>query len=194
MIVNLRMGKIKSLHQIDVIGTAICLVASVVVYFTVLNPIIKQRSFLSEKRNELVVQHDEFSRLSALSLTLGNQLAAIQEESTDNEIRLESSDRTNHRLAALTELFTDYSLTVDDIHAGKISAGPTWNLIPINISGRGQYLKCIVLLDTLRRTFADMNMARFRLEGNPVNFDESNRFRFHLLWHTRPQAQTVKNQ
>ena len=189
-----RAGKKRALRQIDALGAVICLVASLAVYFTVLNPIIKQRSFLADQRDELVVKHGDSSRLSALSLTLGDQLTKVQEELANHKIRLESSERTNQRLAALTALFTDCALAVDDIQAGKISAGPMWDLVPISIAGRGQYSKCIACLDTLRRTFADMNMARFRLEGNPVKSDEPGRFRFQLLWHTTPEAQTANNQ
>jgi Tfp pilus assembly protein PilO len=194
MLVNLWTGKGRALRQIDAIGAVICLAASLAVYFTALNPLIKQRSFLADQRNELMIQHDESLRLSALTLTLGNQLAEAQKEFAQHEIRLESSDRTNQRLAALTSLFTDYSLAVDDIQAGKISAGPTWDLVPISITGRGQYAKCTALLDTLRQTFVDMNMARLRLEGNPVQSEELSRFRFQFLWHTTPKAQAVGKQ
>jgi hypothetical protein len=38
-----------------------------------------------------------------------------------------------------------------------------------------------------------MNMARFRLEGDPVKSDELRRFRFQLIWHTTPRPQTAEN-
>ncbi|MFC1635702.1 hypothetical protein ACFL5Z_12750 [Planctomycetota bacterium] len=194
MIVKLWTGKKRALRQIDAIGAAICLVTSGAVYFAVLNPISKQRSFLAGQRDELAARRDESSRLSTSMLGLNNQLAEVQGELGNNAIRLESSDRINQRLAALTALFTDCSLAVDDIQAGKISAGPMWDLVPFNISGRGKYTQCIAFLHKLRRTFADMSVARFRLEGNPAKFDESGRFRFQLIWHTMPKAQMAGNQ
>ncbi|MBN2316798.1 MAG: hypothetical protein JXM79_22915 [Sedimentisphaerales bacterium] len=183
----------KALRHIDAIGVVICLAASLAVYFFVLNPLVKQRSFLAEKRDEFTVQRGESSRLSSLMLSLGNQLTAAQEDLSNNKIRLESSDRTNQRLAALTVLFTECSLAVDDIQAGKISAGPMWDLVPITLTGRGHYSHCIVFLQKLRQTFADMSMDRLRLESNPVTSEEPGRFRFELLWHTTPEARTARD-
>lgn len=194
IIVDLWASKKRTLQQIDAIGTVICLVASLAVYFAVLNPLIKQRSFLADQRNKLAVQRDESSRLSASMLTLDNQLAVAQEELADGKIRLESSDRTNQRLAALTALFTDFSLAVDNIQASTISTGPTWDLVPISIAGRGEYTQCVAFLHKLRQTFADMTVVRLRLEGDPAKSDKSGGFRFQLLWHTTPKAQMAKNQ
>ena len=187
-------GKKSALRQIDAIGVTTCLVASFAVYFTVLNPLIQHRSFLADQRDTLATQNEESSRLSASMLKLDNQLTAVQEEFAQNEIRLESSDRTNQRLAALTALFTDCSLVVDDIQVGKISNGPMWDLVPISIAGRGEYTQCIAFLYKLRRASADMSVARFRLEGDPAKPDESGRFRFQLLWHTAPRTQIAGNQ
>jgi Tfp pilus assembly protein PilO len=192
MIMDLWTPKQRALRQIDAIGAVICLVASSAVYFAVLNPIIIRRSFLADQRDELAVRSDESSRLSASMVTLGEQLAVIQEEFAKSKIRLESSDRTNQRLAALTALFTDCSLVVDDIQAGKRSAGPMWDVVPISIVGRGKYTQCIAFLHRLSQTFADMSVARLRLEGHPAKSDEPGGFRVQLFWHTKPTTQPAK--
>jgi hypothetical protein len=189
--VKLWAGNNKTLRHIDAIGIAICLAASFAVYFFVLNPLVKQRAFLAEQRDELTAQQGESSRLSALMLSLANQLTATEQDLSNNEIRLESSDRTNQRLAALTTLFTDCSLAVDDIQAGNTSTGPMWNLVPITITGRGQYSRCIVFLHKLRQTFADMSIDQLSLDGNPVASEEPGRFRFQLLWHTTSKTRTA---
>lgn len=186
-------GKKRALLQIDAIGTVICLVASLAVFFAVLNPLIKQRSFLADQRDKLAARRDESSSLSASMRTLGNQLATAQQDLAESKIRLGSSDRTNQRLAALTALFYDCSLAVDDIQAGNISAGHTWDLVPIGIAGRGEYTQCVALLHELRQRFADMSVARFRLEGDPVKSEGPGGFRFQLLWHTAPEAKAVRN-
>ena len=193
MIVKFWTGKKRALWQIDAIGAALCLVASLAVYFTVLHPIFKQRSFLAGQRDELAVRREESSGLSASMLTLDNQLTAVKKELAESNIRLKSSDRTNQRLAALTALFTDCSLAVDDIQAGKISNSLMWDLVPISIAGRGEYSQCIAFLHQLRRTFADMSVARFRLEGNPAKSDESGRFRFQFIWYTTPEGSMAGN-
>lgn len=187
-------GNNKALRHIDATGVVICLAASLAVYFFVLNPLLRQRSFLAGQRDELTVQNEASSRLSALTLSLSDQLTATQEDLSNNEIRLESPERTNQRLAALTALFTDCVLAVDDIQAGKIAAGPMWDLAPITITGRGTYSQCIIFLQKLRQTFADMSMDRLKLEGNPVASEEPGRFRFQLLWHTTSRTRTTGSQ
>ena len=190
---NLWIGKKRALLQIDAIGAVVCLVASLAVFFAVLGPLIKQRSFLANQRDKLAARRDESSCLGASMRTLGNQLATVEQELTRSETRLGSSDRTNQRLAALTALFYDCSLAVDDIQAGKIAAGHIWDLVPINIAGRGKYVQCVTALGRLRQRFADMSVARFRLQGDPARSEEPEAFRFQLLWHTAPQAKAVRN-
>ena len=191
--VNFRIGKKRALLQIDAIGAVVCLVGSLAVFFAVLGPLIKQRSFLANQRDELAARRDESSGLGASMRMLGNQLATVERELAQSKIRLGSSDRANQRLAALTELFYDCSLAVDDIQAQKTSAGPTWDLVPIGIAGRGEYMQCVAALGRLRQRFADMSVARFRLTGDPARSEEPEAFRFQLLWHTAPQAKAVRN-
>lgn len=190
---NLRVGKKRALLVIDAIGAVVCLVASLAVFFAVFGPLIKQRSFLADQRDKLAARRDESSSLGVSMRTLGDQLAAAEQDQARSKIRLESSDRTNQRLAALTSLFNDCSLAVDDIQAGKISAGHTWDLVPIGIGGKGEYTQCVAALDRLHERFADMSVAKFRLEGDPAGSEGPEGFRFQLLWHTSPQARAVRN-
>ncbi len=193
IIVNLRIGKKRALLQIDVIGVLVCLVASLAVFFAVLGPLIKQRSFLANQRDKLTARRDESSSLSASMRTLGNQLATAEQELAQSKIRLGSSDRTNQHLAALTALFSDCSLAVDDIQAQKASVGHTWDLVPIDIAGRGEYTQCVAALHKLRQRFANMSVARFRLQGDPARSKGLEAFKFQLLWHTAPKANAVRN-
>lgn len=186
-------SKKRTLQRIDAMASVICLVASLVVFFTVLYPLIRQHSFLADQRNKLTAHLDECSALSVSMRTLGNQLATVQEELGESMIRLGSSDQTNRRLAALTSLFNDCSLAVDDIQAGTISAGHTWDSVPISIAGRGEYTQFIAVLHRIRQRFADMSVIRFRLEGDPARAEGSKEFRFQLLWHTAPKTNAIQN-
>ena len=181
------------LQRIDAMASAICLVASLVVFFAVLYPLIRQHSFLADQRDKLTGHHDECSDLSVSMRTLGSQLAVVQEEIAENMIRLGSSDQTNRRLAALTSLFTDCSLVVDDIQAGTVSAGYIWDLVPINVTARGEYIQFIAVLHKIRQRFADTSVIRFRLKGDPARPEGSEEFRFQLLWHTAPKTNAIQN-
>ncbi len=193
MILDIWTSKKRALLQIDATASAVCLVTSLAVFFVVLYPLIRQNSLLADQRNKLAANRDESSRLSASMGMLSNQLAAVQKELDASMIRLGSSDRTNQRLAGLTSLFTDCSLAVDDIQAGTIFAGDTCDLVPISITGRGQYTQCVVALQKLRQRFADMSVARIILKGDPARAEGTERYRFQLLWHTAFKANAVQN-
>ena len=180
-----------TLRQVDAIGAVLCLVASLAVYCAVLNPIIEQRAFLADQRETLESQRDESSRLSASMLALSDQLSAAQEELAQSSVRLESSDRMNQRLAVLTALFTECSLDVDDIQAGKISTGSAWNVVPIAITGGGHYAQCVMLLDRLQQTFVDMSVTRFRLARDPAQFEHPGSFSIQIIWYTAPGIETL---
>lgn len=194
-------GKKRTLLQIDIACMLICTAASLVTYFTVLKPLIEQRFFLASQRRDLAVQRQESSRLGVSMRTLDNQLVVVKEKLTNSQIKLESSDRINRRIADLTALFNDSALEVDDVQTGNISVGSKYDLVPISIAGRGGYKQCVVFLDKLHQTFADISVAGFELEGppfllsrestgaKPKSANVAGKFNFKLFWHTARKTQ-----
>jgi Tfp pilus assembly protein PilO len=189
-------GKKRTLLQIDMAGLLICIAASLVTYFTQLKPLIEQSFFLASQRRDLAVQRQESSKLGASMRTLDNQLVVVKEKLTNSQIKLESSDRINQRVAELTSLFNDSALEVDDVQTGNITVGLKYDLVPINIAGRGGYKQCVVFLDELHQTFADISIAgleltrpRFLLSqesagAKPKSAKTGGKFNFQLFWHT----------
>jgi len=189
-------GKKRTLLQIDMAGLLICIAASLVTYFTQLKPLIEQGFFLASQRRDLAVQRQEASRLGASMRTLDNQLVVVKEKLTSSQIKLESSDRINQRIAELTSLFNDSALEVDDVQTGNITVGLKYDLVPISIAGRGGYKQCVVFLDELHQTFADISIAglelarpRFLLSqesagAKPKSTKTGGKFNFQLFWHT----------
>jgi len=192
--VDLWTGKKRALLQTDAIGAAICLLASFVVYFAALKPLFEQRFFLAKRHKKLAIQREESLSLGASMRTLDNQLVVVQEKLAKNEIKLESSDRINQRIAELTALFNDCALEVDDIQTGKISIGPKCDLVPISIAGRGGYKQCVAFFHMLHQTFADISVAKFELAGGPAKPGRPGTFSFQLFWHTASTARITQNQ
>jgi len=195
--VDLWIGKKQALIQSPMyigIGTVICLLASFVIYFAALKPLFEQRFFLDKQHQKLTIQREESLSLGVSMRTLDNQLAVVQEKLVKNEIKLESSDRINQRIAELTSLFNDCALEVDDIQTGKISIGPKFDLVSISIAGRGGYKQCVALLHKLHQTFADISVAKFELAGDPAKTGRPGTFSFQLFWHTASTVRIAKCQ
>ena len=191
---NFWTGKKRVLIKIDAIGIVIFLLASFVVYFTALKPLYKQRNFFAGRRQKLAIQREESSSLGVSMRTLDNRLVTVQKEFAENEIKLKSSDQINQRIADLTALSTDCALEVDDMKTGNICTGPKCGLMPISLAGRGRYKKCLVFLYQLNKSFADINVVKFELAGDPTMPEQPGTFNFQLIWYTAPTAQIAQNQ
>ena len=187
-------GKKRIRIQIDATGIVICLLASFVVYFTALKPLYKQRNLYASQHQKLLTQQDESLSLGLSMRTLDYRLVAIQKEFAENEIKLKSPDQTNQRIADLTTLSTECALGVDDIKTGKICNGPKCDLMPISIAGRGGYKECLVFLYQLNKNFADINVVKFELAGDPAMTERPGTFNFQLIWYTAPTDQIAQNQ
>ena len=190
---HLLAGKKLALWQIDAAGIVVCIVAALVAYSVGIRPLIEQRSFLADQRKTLITKRKESSDIEASMLKLNKQLEFVREQLAQGEIKLESADQINRRIAELTALFSDCTLEVDDVQTGNIFTGPKCDLVPISIAARGGYKQCVAFLHNLHRTFADISVAGFELGGNPARPEQPATFRFQLLWHTVPKARTAKN-
>lgn len=190
---HLSVGKKLALWQIDAAGILVCFAVSLVAYLVGIRPLIEQRSLLAGQHREVMTQRQESSNLEALMLGLRKHLAVVQEELAQSEIKLESADQINRRIAKLTTLFGDCVLEVDDVQTGKILTGTQCDLVPVNIAGRGVYKQCVAFLHKLHQTFADISVARFELGGNPAKPEQPGTFRFQLFWHAAPKARMAEN-
>lgn len=174
--------KKRKLWQIDAAGTMVCVAASLGVYFGVLGPLMAQRSFLESCRQKLVIQSEKASELKVSMSTLKNRLAIAQKELAASEVKLEESWRINQHVADITTFLSDCGLKVDQVQIGKIFVGLRCDLVPISISGKGGYKQCAAFLHQVSRTFHDISVAAFELQGNPAKLGQPGTFRFELFW------------
>ena len=174
--------KKRTLWQIDAAGTIVCVAASLGAYFGVLGPLMAQRSFLASQRQELAIQSEKASELEASMSTLKNRLAVAQKELAQSEIKLEEASRINQHVANITTFLSDCELKVDQVQIGKILVGLRCDLVPISISGKGGYKQCAAFLHQVCRTFPDISVAEFELQGNPAKPGQPGTFRFELFW------------
>ena len=116
-------------------------------------------------------------------------MAAAQEELAEAQIRLQPSSRTNARIAALAALLGNHGLEIDDVHIGRELPSTRCTVVPIGISGRGEYGRSVTLLNELIRTFADTSVAKLELVGNPAASDQTAKLKLEMLWYTSPELQ-----
>ena len=176
----------------DLAGIAVCIVISLVVYFGFVGPFVEKRSVHNNQYQELAQQRAQVSKLGDLVAGLEKQLTSMQKELAHREIKLESADQVNERIAKLTALFSNCNLEVDDVRIGKIVNDLRCYVVPISVAGRGAYKQCAAFLHELSQTFSDTCAVRFDLEGNPARPEELCKFRYDLLWSALPNVQVTK--
>ena len=174
---------------VDATGVGICVLASVAAYVFGIDPMLEQKASVASQRQELRVQRKICAEVQASAKALESQLVAAQEELAEAQIRLQPSSRTNARVAALAALLGNHGLEIDDVHIGQKLASTRCTVVPIGITGRGEYGRSVALLNELIRTFADTSVAKLELVGNPATTDPMAKLRLELLWYTSPELQ-----
>jgi len=196
--VDLSTLKKRALWQIDAVGAAVFVAASLGAYFGVLGPLMAQRSFLESCRQKLTIQSEKAEVIKASMSQLTNRLTIAQKELAASEIKLKTASRINQHVADITTFLGDCELKVDQVqigpplrdpaprepsgNSGKTLVGLRCDLIPISISGKGGYKQCAAFLHQVCRTFPDICVAEFELQGNPAKPGQPGTFRFELFW------------
>ena len=74
---------------------------------------------------------------------------------------------------------------------GEMCRGLHCDVIPITIVGRGAYERYGRFLHGLGSAFPDMSVVEIELTGNPAQAEQSETFRFELLWYALSEMQVA---
>ncbi len=179
-----------SLLRIDAVGTAVCVLASLIGYLTTGEPLLEQRSATAGLHRELQTQQERNAALRAAIATVKERLTLVRQELAAGRVRLDSATHINTRIAGLTGYLSDCELQVDDVQTDRVASGPQYELVPITIVGRGACRQCVRFLHGLCTTFPDMSVMRVELSGNPAQPSEPETFRLALFWYAAPSGLT----
>jgi hypothetical protein len=174
--------------QMDIAAVTICIGMSLLAYFVGLAPIVEHRARRVTQWEQWVERRQDLSRLSNTALALKRHLSATREELTRCEVKLESADQINTRVAQLTGLLSECELQVDTLQAGRVLAASQCHLIPIAIQGRGGFVQSLSFLHRLGTTLRDVGAIQFSLSGDPSKTGERGTFKIDLLWYTSPKG------
>ena len=178
---------------IDAAGVAVCLALCLSTYFAGIHPILGRHDACAAKRTELAARRDELHRLSAILQGLRDRRTSVSEELAQSSLRLQSASRTNHRLAEIAELATKCGLKVDAVQPGEATAGNLYDIVPISLTGTGQYPTCVQFLHKLQKVFPDTGVISLNLVGgDPGGRRSAASFECRLKWHTAPQPKGAK--
>ncbi len=186
------MSKWGGLVWIDAAGAGVCLLASLLGYMAIVNPLLQKRAAAAGQQREMETRQQKAAELESAVATAKERLTTARQQLAASAVQLESAGHINKRIAGVTEFFSRCELHVDDVQTGRVSSGPQYDLVPITMVGRGGHRQCVQLLQGLCATYPDMSVMRIELSGNPAEPADSGKFRLELFWYAAPSGSTPK--
>lgn len=174
---------------IDLVGVVLCITLAAVLYLLVIRPLKDMRASQEDAREKLVLHREKAMALEAAVRQLKVALEETQGDMAQSHANLRPMAQMNQRMAELTHLVGDCQLGVDNIQIGKVSYGPQYGTVPVDITGRGPYTQCVVFLQKLRQDFGDFTLSGMEISGTPASTDDVDRFRFKLVWFSAPRGE-----
>jgi len=185
-------ASIKRWWRIDAAGVTACLFVTALSYLSLVRPVLERQEesghlvpLLSQK--EQAVQ-DARASLAALRRSMDDTQAALE----DQPLRLESQDRVNSRLARLADLASQAGLEIHQMLPEQARAGERYNVVPIMLSGSGDYRKVTRFMRDVHESFADVAVVGFDLSSGRAEPGQA-RFEVGLAWYTMPVLGFVEN-
>jgi Tfp pilus assembly protein PilO len=175
-------------RQMDIAAITICVGMSLLAYFVGLAPAMEHRTQRATQGKQWVSCRQDLSRLSNAVLALNRRLSAAREELNRCEVKLESADRINTRVAQLTGLLSECELQVDTLQPGQVLAGAQYSLIPITVQGKGGFVQALSFLRRLGSALRDVGAIQFSLSGDPSKPAEPGEFKVDLFAYAAPKG------
>ena len=180
------------LFQIDAIGAVICVAFSLAFYLAGVRPLLQHHSARAEARMQYSAQRGESRRLSILLNDLESRRTEARKMLEESPLRLQTVSRANHRIAEMTGLATESGMILKEIQPRRLLAGTRYDVLPIWLSGSGDYPNCVAFLHRLREAFPDTGVISLELTGNPIDPADSGAFQALLEWYIAPTGGTSK--
>ncbi len=178
--------------KIDLCGLAICAAMTALGFYTLIRPSIDSRQAYMELHPQVTELSNQVQSERASLVALQESMESTKLELQGLSLRLESSSQVNKRLSSLAELASTIGLEVHQILPDTIRSGERYDIVPIALSGAGDYKKVTQFMQEVHDNFADIAVIEFDLsakvsQGNSASFD------IGLAWYTLPAMGMVEN-
>ena len=133
--------------KIDASGLAAIGAVLVLGYTALIAPALNARDAAEARAGEIASTQTKQQELES---TLRSLNAQIETRAGSSELKLQPVATLNQRLADITALIGDCSLSVDAIEAGTTTGYERYATVAIRVTGRGSYPRCAALLRSMR--------------------------------------------
>lgn len=184
------------LWQIDAAGAAIVCAAAGIWYFAGIEPLGRVQAHWNTVDAELKMQREVSHQKAGLAADQDKQLKDLRHQIENSELQLKQVAAINSRVSDLTTAATESKLQVDEIKPSKPVSKPRFTVVPIRLTGVGNYPSILTFLKRLRTDFGDTGLSGLSLgmkpDGAASGAGEVLRFELDLLWYAAPTVQPAK--
>lgn len=175
-----------NIRRIDLTGSVIagCVVA--IFYAIGLRPLLTAINQQTEIANEIQQlqrsNNQAFADTKTLQTTLGTldqQLAGVH--------RLSDRKQVNHTISLVTELALTQGLVVESSTAKEPQNSTMFAIVPIRISGKGDYVATTRFIHALNTQHADIELQTLTLNAAPGTGTGQPTFEIELAWYVLPE-------
>ncbi len=185
-------ASIKRWWRIDAGGVGVCLVVTALSYLSLVRP-VSQMQDESDRLVPLLTHKEQEVRAARASLAqLRTDLDETEMALEGQPLRLESQGQVNTRLARLADLALASGLEIHQMLPDNARTGERYNIVPIKLSGSGDYRKVTGFMRDIHGGFADIAVVEFDLSSNGGGQGQA-RFDVGLVWYTMPSLGLVEN-
>lgn len=183
---------IKRWWGIDAVGLLSLALVTALCYAVLIYPAVDNRRSYEQLQPQVAERAGEVERARASLASLQNNLEQTQFQLEDLPLRLESAAGVNSRLASLAELASNVGLDVHQMLPDTARAGQRYDIVPIILSGSGDYAQVTQFMHDVHDRFADVAVVGFDLAAE-TSGSQTARFDIGLAWYTLPVMGFVEN-
>ena len=185
-------GSILRWWRIDAVGVLVCAAVTGLCFVTLVQPTIGNRCAYEQLQPQVAQRERDVQNARSTLLSLQSDLDKTRTQLVSLPLRLESASQVNSRMAGLTEMASRAGLDVHQILPDTTREGRRYDIVPIVLSGGGDYVKVTRFMREVHEHFADIAVVGFDL-GTQAPGEDAARFNIGLAWYTLPAMGFVGN-
>ena len=178
--------------RIDAVGLLALPLVTTLCYAGLIYPAIGNRRAYEELKPQVTQGAQQVHDARTSFDSLKAELERTQAQLEDLPLRLEPSSRVNSRLAGIADLAAEIGLEVHQLLPDSASSGQRYDVVPIVLTGSGDYAQVTRFISRVHDNFADISVVGFALSSADPSAQVA-QFDIGLAWYTLPAIGLVEN-
>jgi Tfp pilus assembly protein PilO len=162
--------------------------AAAVLYFIGIEPMRAEYDTYEHRLAQVQEQRAQSAELQIRKRELTESLAEVRQRLEASPLRLKSFGQINFRVAQINKMACEGGMLIEEIELGTARDSDRYRMVPIRVSGRGEFAQLVEVLRELRARFADTAIASIEIRGDAGRTELAPAFEMQLVWYAAPKG------